>query len=651
MRDFKHVFEELMIRGITLKNRIQYAPMVPDLVSMEGEAVTDMVNFIEGQARTGVAYITIGDAQIDYARGRNEGEVRADKDQFAAGLYRLAEAAHRHGALLSIELSHAGAGANPNKNPERAISPSGVRIPSPKCSPNPKVMDRGDMDMVRDLWAACAKRCVDAGFDMIMIHSAHQNLLCEFVSPVTNTRTDQYGGSLENRMRYPLEVIKAIREAVGGKVILEMRVSGREEIPNGLMEDEVIEYARRAQEYVDIMHVSRGSIFEPNASMYTIPTYFKPAKLNTELSAKFKQALDIPVAVPGNIYTIEDAEEILAKGQADIIAMVRSIMADPDIIQNAILNQTARTRPCLRCMECARRIMAKHPIRCAVNPLLGRETELKTIRKAETKKKVVVVGGGVAGMMATQLCTQRGHDVILFEKSPKLGGLLHDASAIEPKHLMRRYLDWDIRTTLSSNADVRLNTEATVEEIHKENPDAVILATGSQLLRPDIPGIDKPNVKFVNDVDHKRVPVGHKVAICGGGISGIECAVELGKDGKDVTVVDMIPEETFGKELMFANYWELVVTAFREYGIKKMGNSKIVEFADDGVVVETADGLRKIEADTIVIALGVKPYNPLAKEIKRMYPFSTYIVGDCTGAGRGDILKGNHDAFYAAVEI
>lgn len=650
MNKYQEVLSPFTLRGKTFKNRVEFSPFVANKAGIYGECTQETVDFIEWQAKTGVAYITIGDTIVDYKYGNNfAGEIRVDDDRYKAGLYRLAEVAHKNGAYLSIELSHSGAGANPMINDHQALSPSGTPLNAPFTSENPKMMTREDMDYVKKRWVECSKRCVDAGFDMIMIHAAHQCMIGQWLSPKTNKRQDEYGGSLENRMRYPLEIIQAIREAVGEKVILEMRVSSREEVEGGMEEDETIEFCKAAQKYIDIVNVSRGSIYDPIGSTYTMPNYMKPQMFNVELAEKFKKNLDILVAVPGNIYTMEAANEIIKSGKADIVSMAHDLLADPMMIKNAMKDQTYLTRPCLRCQECAQNIGTGLPIRCAVNPRLGLETELKYLLDAKEKKKVVVIGGGVAGMQVTQTCCQRGHEVVLFEKSDRLGGMLHDASTISSKKLMRNYLAWDIQQTLNSNAKVYLNTEATLDLIRHENPDEVFVCTGSVYKNPSIKGIELPSVVSVSDVDNNRVQLKNRIIVCGSGATGIECAVDLASKGKEVTIIDMLKKEDMINSINRAAQQELIGIRFPRYHIQMLDQCKILEFKEHAVVVETPSGIKELEMDQAVIALGVQSYNPLGKEIQEAYPLCSHFIGDCHEVG--NIRKANMMAFYEAIQI
>lgn len=650
MNKYPHVFQPLKIRNMTLKNRIQFTPMVCCLSNAEGEVTEEITEFISGQARTGAAYVTIGDTQIDHERALCfYGELNVLHDKYITSLSLLAEEAHRYGAKLSIELAHAGRGGVPSMNVKPAFAPS--FLPVPGCAQDIKVMDRKDMDWVINRFAECALRCKKADFDMIMIHSGHNNLLGQFLSPESNIRTDEYGGSLENRMRFPLEILKAVRESVGENMVIEMRVSGDEMTKKGLRFEEVIEYVKEAQKYIDIAHFSCGNVFVAEGVKYSVPLYLQERLQNVKFAAAAKKVLAIPVSVVGNIMTIQEAEEIIASGKADIVGMCRSLMADPELIKNAVRGEEEKTRPCLRCMDGCGRIFHGYPVRCAVNPITGREFRYKNIVPAVDKKKVMVVGGGPAGMTAAQTLAKRGHAVTLYEKSNRLGGLLHDGSAVTFKDLMKNYTKWHIRTTMECGASIRLNTDVTAELIEKEQPDAVIIATGSTYIKPNLPGINDANVIMLSDVENKRIDIGEKIVVCGGGLSGVECAVGLAREGKEVTVVDMVPIEDFCKDLFFITRIALF-DEVKKYNVKLVGNSKIEEFTETGVVIVNKEGIRTtLEADTAVIALGLRSNDKLVDEIIKIMPLDTYVVGDCDSASIKHVRNANFSAFNVAVEL
>lgn len=644
---FPNVFKPLTIRGITLKNRLQYAPSVVLKCTPEGDVGKEMEDFVTWQARTGVAYVTVGDTPIFHENSTAWlCELNVTQDRCIPGMARLVNAARYNGAELSVELAHAGRGARTGENDPPALAPS-VR-PIPGGAKKLKEMDREDMELVKQQFVECAVRCKKAEFKMIMIHCAHQNLLAQFLSPDSNVRTDEYGGNPQNRRRYPLEVLKAVREAVGEDMAIEIRVSATEGIEGGLELQESLEFMREAQKYIDIVHVSRGSIFSLSAT-YTIPTYFKERQLNVAFAAEAKKVLDIPVAVVGNITSLEEAEEIIASGKADIVAMAKSFMADGELVQKSLEGKSDSVRPCTRCDYCGTHQTYGLSMRCAVNPRMG---ALEPIAKVdpEDSKNVMVIGGGPGGMTAARTLSERGHKVKLYEKSGELGGLLRDATVASFKEYMRLYLEWAIKETMSCGAKIYLNTEVTLELIEKEKPDAIIISTGSEYIIPPIPGINNNKVKGIMDVEHHNVPVGENVVVCGGGIAGLECALALVIEGKKVSVVDMVEAENFAAEMALFNRMDLM-DQLQRYGVKLYGNNKVTAFSDAGVeTVDESGNTHLFEGDTYVLAFGVKPDNRLAIELLSRYASDVYIVGDCVSKGR-NISHANQEAYYAAMSI
>jgi thioredoxin reductase len=355
--------------------------------------------------------------------------------------------------------------------------------------------------------------------------------------------------------------------------------------------------------------------------------YTMEHKQNVGYAKRVKEALHIPVAVVGNIFTLQDAEDIIAAGQADIVGYCRSVLADPLLFVKAAHGREDTVRPCLRCMDGCGLIFHGLPARCAVNPELGYETEVRQLQPAREKKNVMVIGSGPAGMEATRILASRGHAVTLYEQGDRLGGRLHDASQVSFKQLMRNYRDWAIRMTERSGAKIVLNTRVTKELVEKEKPDAVFVATGSTYIRPPIEGINGKNVHMLADVENKKVTLGKKVIVCGGGLSGIESAVDFARQGHDVTVIDMVPTEDFCKDIFFFAY-DALFKEVRLSGVKLMGDRRIVAFSDTGVVVDHNGTRETMEADDCVIALGLKSESALAGELYALDPMNTYIIGD-----------------------
>jgi pyruvate/2-oxoglutarate dehydrogenase complex dihydrolipoamide dehydrogenase (E3) component len=340
------------------------------------------------------------------------------------------------------------------------------------------------------------------------------------------------------------------------------------------------------------------------------------------------------------------ANEIVGKGQADLVAMARPFLADPELVQKSCQGVPETVRPCLRCWACAG---SSHHIRCAVNPALGRTGVYKSVTPARKNKKIVVIGGGPAGMTATRTLKERGHEVILFEKSDRLGGLLNDINRLPFKEDLRRYTEWCIWATGTCGANIRLNTEATVENVMAENPEVVFIAAGSRFFQPDIPGINSPKVVHVLDVDTGRVETGKRVVICGGGASGMECALVLAMNDREVTIVDMIPVGSFASGMEEIPRWMIESKYIKEHNIKLIGESKVVAVTEDGVEIEDKNWRHSLlPADTIVSAFGTAPNKEFADQFKNLIP-EIYVIGDCEHVE--SIKSANHMAYNYAVHV
>jgi len=638
-----------MIGPMEVKNRIQFSPMVSSLSTPTGAVSAELLAYVKMQAKTGVGVITIGSTPIDHINGVDFfGALDVTSDNNLTDLRRLSEVAHRYGAKLSVELVHAGRSAPKEFRPgQDAIAPT--PIPVEGGDNHIREMTVDDMQTIKDEYCEVSERMMKAGFDMVMIHAAHGNLLAQFMSPRFNHRTDNYGGSFENRMRFPLEVLSAIRARVGRKLCIDMRISGDELIPGGMQIDETIAFIKHAQQYIDAVHVSQGLIVEPRYMPYTMPAFYLPHCHNVKWSEQVKKDPDIhiPVTVVGSITTIAEAEEIIASGKADMVAMARQLMCDPKTLFNAYRGQEDKTRPCLRCHECAPADIVH--LRCATNPRLGRESEVpEELPCARHPKKVVVVGGGVAGCMAAKTLVERGHHVTLIEKADKLGGKLHEISCLSFKFDMRRHLDWLMRSTMACGAEIILNTEATADLIMDMAPDAVFVATGSNRLELPIPGITNANVHHVLDVDTGRVTVGSTVVVCGGGLSGMESALELAMAGRKVTVVDMLPVSEFARDHSPAPRG-MLLQLLEKHNVKLIGDSKVLAFTDKGVEIEDKNWKHTLlPADDIVTAFGMKKNDALLKELRNLMP-DVFAVGDCLQVK--NIKNANQIAFNLAYEF
>ena len=645
---YPKVFSPIKVGNMELKNRIQFSPMVSSLSTPSGGVSPELLGYIKYQAQSGVGLITIGSTPIDHINGVDFfGALDVTSDDNMTDLRRISEVAHRYGVKVSVELVHAGRSAPKQFRPNSpAIAPSA--IPVENGPTDIREMTQDDMDTVKQEYCDVAERLMKSGFDMVMVHAAHGNLIAQFLSPKFNQRSDEYGGSFENRVRWPLEVLKAMRQRVGRGLNIDMRISGDELIPGGMGIEETKAFIRLAQEYIDTVHVSQGLIVEPRYMPYTMPAFYLPHCHNVKWSEQVKAdpEIHIPVTVVGSITTIAEAEEIISSGKADMVAIARQLMCDNKLLYNAYRGKEEETRPCLRCHECAPADIVH--LRCATNPRLGRESELGEIQPSRTPKHVVVVGGGVAGCMAAKTLIERGHKVTLIEKGDKLGGRLHEISCLSFKFDMRRHLTWLISSTMKCGAEIMLGTEATPELILSLKPDAVFVATGAERLNLPIPGIDRKNVHHVLDVDTGRAAVGQKVVVCGGGLSGTESALQLAMDGKDVTVVDMLPVDQFARDHSPAPRG-MLLQLLEKYNVKLIGGVRVSEINDMGVVIKREDGTEDtLPCDDVVAAFGMRKNDTLFRQMQEIIP-DVYAIGDCNEVK--NIKNANHVAFNMALEM
>ena len=440
MGTFEHVFTPIRIGRLLVKNRIEAAPAMPILAGITGDVTRELIEWERALAKGGAGIVTIGDTPVVSEIALRLGHVLdLGTDRSINVLNRLAEPIQRYGAKASIELTY--------HDHFVTYSPTDMTVEKIKA--------------IIDAHAAAAYRCLVAGMDMIMIHAAHGHLISQFLSSKSNLRRDGYGGSPANRARVAVEIIDAVRARVGDRLAIEYRISGEELTADGLTIDEQLAFARMIQDRIDLIHVSAGKLYEAQ----TIPRIFQPTYLprgiNVYLAEAFKKELKIPVTTVGSL-DLPMAERIIAEGRADVVAMARSLIADPEGVNKAKRGMADQIRPCVRCNTCidlAHRNLL--PVHCAVNPLAGREAEFANQPGTAKRKKVVIVGGSPAGMEAARRSADRGHEVVLFEKEAHLGGTLAMASAAPFKADMLAYLEWSIRTIANHpNITVRLFTEA-----------------------------------------------------------------------------------------------------------------------------------------------------------------------------------------------
>lgn len=661
MSDFKysHLFEPIVIGNQYFKNRIFNSP-----TGLEIEPERYSCAYYERKALGGSASVCIGDAcPNEFGRVRKS-QINIWNSEELQKLANMANCITRHGAVASMEILDAGNAATysaslgaPLYGPVEGISPDGKEI---------RQMSEEKILQTIEEHARAALYAKRLGYGMVTVHGGHGWLITQFLSK-SNNRNDKWGGSIENRARLAIAICDRIHELCGRGYPVEMRIVGDEVYEGGYHIEEGIMQAQLLEGHADLIHVSTGSHEVREVFTVTHPSMFLADGANVKYAAEIKKHVkNTPIATVGALSEPEQLEEIIASGQADVVEMARGLICDPDLPRKLQTGREDEVRKCMRCLYCFSSHITSAIIPCAINPEAGHEYEMHDAPITKVKKKVLIAGGGMAGMEAAITAADNGHDVILCEKGDKLGGALLCEENVPFKEKLSQYIALQNRLiSKRENIEVRLNTLVTKELISEISPDSVICALGAKPVKPNIPGIDNDNVFAAEEIYYAPEKAGKKIVILGGGLVGLELSIWLNMMGRDVTVVEMMPDLNDGGNML---HGQAIDIELRKRNITVSTSTKAIEITSKGVRCEytgvkgkpagifginpfppAADnGEVVFEADTVIYAVGMSPLQAEANELRSACP-DFHPVGDCVTAK--NIHDATHTAHYIAKNL
>lgn len=659
--EFKHLLSPMKVGNRVYKNRIVSAPMAFSLIAQNPVAAEVSYRKLEGPAKGGNACVILGETDVNFRdavripgfRPFDFAKPEEDMETFNA-VKTYADRIKKHDCIALAELVHCGKEKVPFNDQQEAIGP--VACVNSAGFPV-RAMNKDDMDRIANDFAVAATYMQKAGFDGVLVHGGHGFIFTQFLSPLINTRTDEYGGSLENRAKFPIQICKAIREAVGPDFLFELRIDGTDHQPGGITPEETGRFIQMVEQYLTSVHITCG-IYEESVKSGTESSMFHDHGLNIEQAAIVKQYTKLPVGAVGGINSPEQVEQAIADGKIDFAVFGRQMLADPNFAQKCMNGDAAQIRRCLRCYKCFpgspeegyddlpfnSEELAVYVGHCTINPMAHLPFDIDQLPAPEKgPQKVLVIGGGIAGMQAAITASERGHQVTLVEKSDKLGGLLYFTDVDIDKPDLRNFKDMMIREMQRHPVDIRLNTEATPEFVKNFGADAVLIATGSLPACPPIKGIE--NAKQAMSVYDGTCQPGEKIVMIGGGLVGCETGLYLQKTGHAVTVVEMldrVANESFGM------YREALIWEMEKNNMKMLPKTKCLEITPHSVKIENADGVQELEADTVLYALGMKTVDYSALQ-EAAGDAQIYVIGDAIHPGKVD--QCTRTGYIAALKI
>ncbi|MDR0861753.1 MAG: NAD(P)/FAD-dependent oxidoreductase [Oscillospiraceae bacterium] len=660
---YPHLFAPIRLGNTVFRNRIFGAPTGYQDLTAEKFPPPEAVAYYARKASGGAATVAVGECVVDSLRGKGSADhIPLDNPGVLGSLTLLADGISRHGAVAVAELQHAGMYAEESARRGNAIyGPVAVQSVVGQVAhvdgggTQALAMTESVIYETIEAYADAALRAKQSGFGMVLIHGGHGWLLSQFLSPQLNTRDDMWGGSLENRVRLPIAIAKRIREKCGRGFPIEFRMSATEANPNGYGLDEGVKIAIALDGHVDLLHCSAGHHEVRDAFVVTHPSMFLPDGANAYLAAEVKKHVKTPVATVGAFTDPAHMEEVLASGGADVIELARELIADPDMPIKARMGRDGDITKCMRCFTCFSNLLNTKQFSCAVNPEIGAELAVTQIPDAKFSRTVLVAGGGVAGMEAALTAAERGHRVILCEKSSQLGGALRCETNVPFKAKLSQYLDLQARRVAEAGVDIRLNTPVTTELARELAPDAIIAALGATPVKPQIEGISL--AIGAEEVYLNPELAGERVAILGGGLVGTELAIYLASRKKQngesghVVLIEQLPELSDGGNQLHGLALDVQL---RELPIIVSTSTKVLkiqknaEFDVTDVICEQTGDATIYHVDTVIYAVGQRPLWDATDALRDCAP-EFYEVGDCTAPK--NIRAATKSAYFAATAI